>query len=181
MCAASFYETQVQIFDVDREMKEEELVNCIYKQNLEDAGYSEMEVKDRIVPKFRLEKRDADVCNWVLECSSKIREELLERERLYVEYSTCRVKDFLAVPRCFKCQGYGHLVKHCKKLGGDICPHCGVEGHSYRDCPREKEDPICVNCKAAKKDHKHRVGTLKCPIYARAVERRVSSTQYNGK
>lgn len=38
---------KVLIYDVDREIEEEELLQCLFKQNLEDAGYTEKEVKDK--------------------------------------------------------------------------------------------------------------------------------------
>lgn len=98
----------------------------------------------------------------------------------YLDYASCKVRDFLAVPKYFKCQGY--LVKFCKRSGEEICSHCGSEGHNFRDCKVEKDKPCCVQCKMAKKDSDHRVGSMDCPIYVKAVERiRQGSTYYNGK
>lgn len=34
------------MYDMGREMTEKEFMNCLYKQNLEDAGFTEKEVKD---------------------------------------------------------------------------------------------------------------------------------------
>lgn len=117
----------------------------------------------------------------MIECENKIREELLECGRIYLDYNCCNVQDILAVPRCYRCQGYGHLMKRCKKTGDQVWSNCGEEGHNFKDCPNDKEDPKCVQCKTTKKDAEHRVGTMECPIYVRAVERVTNSTYYNGK
>lgn len=129
--------------------------------------------------KFKTGKRDAQVNNWIVECTSRIREELLKRGRIYVEYASCRVVDYLQISRCYQCQAYGHIAKYCKQEGGQVCSHCGEKGHSYRECQRPKEDPVCVNCKVIRKESKHRVGTMDCPLYVKAVERMVSNTHYD--
>lgn len=172
---------RLQVFDVEREISEEEFKQCLYKQNLEDMGFTENEVQEGIRLRFKSGRKDADVCNWVIEVNNRIRVALLEKGRIYIDYACCKVRDILAVPRCYKCQGYGHLVKYCKREGGEICSHCGETGHNYRDCKIDKDRPCCVQCKIAKKDSGHRVGSMDCPIYVKAVERLVGSTHYNGK
>lgn len=171
---------RLQIFDVEKVITEEEFLECLHKQNLEDSGISAEEAKEGVRICYKTGRKDADVGNWVVEVNSKIRTLLLERGRVYIDYASCRVRDFLAVPRCYKCQGYGHLVKHCKKAK-DTCSHCGKEGHNFRECPEDKKDAACAQCLLAKKNANHKVGTMECPIYVRAVERMVGSTHYNGK
>lgn len=168
---------RLQVFDVEKTVTEEEFLECLYKQNLEDMGISAAEAKDEVKIRFKTGRRDSDMANWVVEVSSRIRTVLLEKGRIYIDYNSCRVRDFLAVSRCYRCQGYGHLVKHCKKVK-DTCSHCGREGHNFRDCPDDKKDAACAQCLMAKKDPRHKVGTLECPIYVRAVERMVGSTHY---
>lgn len=170
---------RMQVFDVERGMTESEFHSCLFKQNLEDLGVTEEEVKEGVTLRFKTGRRDAELCNWVVEVSSHIRTLLLDKGRVYLEYASCRVRDFLAVSRCYRCQGYGHLVKYCKSTA-DTCSHCGKSGHNFRDCPDTRQEPVCVHCLTAKKDSKHRVGTMECPIYVRAVERMVGSTHYNG-
>lgn len=159
---------RVQVFDVERTMTEADFVTCLHKQNLEDQGLTEAEVKEGITFRFKTGLRDAELCTWVIEVSSKIRSLLLDKGRIYLEYSSCRVRDYLAVSRCFRCQGYGHLVKYCKRTM-DTCSQCAKEGHNFRDCPEERNEPTCEQCQLAKKEARHRVGTIDCPIHVRAV------------
>lgn len=105
----------------------------------------------------------------------------MKRGRIHLDYANF-VRKFLAVPRCYKCQGYGRLVKYCKKVREQGCLHCGEEGHSFKECARSKEEPVCVTCKAPEKEFRHGMWTMDCPIYVcEGVERMVNTTYYNGK
>ena len=170
----------VQIFDVDMDLTEDELKKCLFKQNLEDAGISERQVREDVKFRFRTGRRNEEVCNWVVECSPKIRDELISRQRIYIDFASCRVSHYLAVARCYMCQEYGHTQKYCTGKGKQICSHCGKEGHAFRDCDNREQAPVCVVCKSAKKPSNHRCGTRECPIYLRALVRKISLTQYNG-
>ena len=168
----------VQIYDVDNDLTEEELKKCLYKQNLEDAGISEKQVRDEVKFRFKTGRRSEDICNWVVECPPKIRDELISRQRIYIDFASCRVADYLAVARCYMCQEYGHTQRFCTGKGKQICSHCGQEGHAFRDCEKREQAPVCVVCKAAKKPANHRCGTRECPIYLRALMRKVAMTNY---
>lgn len=169
---------RMQIFDVERDMTLEDLHEYMYSQNLEDKGVSLDEIKKVVKLCFKTGRRDLPVCNWVIEVSPDIRMALLEEGRVYLDFAACRVVDFLAISRCFKCLGYGHSEKTCKSKGGDVCSHCGKGGHLRKDCPHSKDKPACANCLAAKKPSDHRVGTLECPMYRRLVEQMISITDY---
>lgn len=170
---------RVLIYDVDRDMEEDDVIRCIYQQNLEDHGVTMNEMNKGFRICYRTGRRDNDVVNLVVEVDAKIREILLEAGRVYIDFAACRVVDQLAVTRCFRCQGYGHVKKVCKKAPGDsVCSHCGRAGHEYKECRRSEEKPSCANCLAARKPADHRVGTLDCPMYKRLVQQKISRTSY---
>lgn len=171
---------RMQVFDVDKEVTDEDFIQRLYVQNLEDAGITEKEAREDIKICFKTGKKDTDFTNWVIEVSSKIREQLLKIGRVYLDYSSCKVVDFLLVARCYHCQGYGHMAKYCK-IKDPTCSICAQTGHNYKDCKKPEGTEVCANCTKAKRDAKHMVGTMKCPIYVRAVERLVHSTSYEHK
>lgn len=169
---------RMQIFDVEQDMKMEDFHDFLYTQNLVDKGISLDDINKNVMLCFKTGRRDLPVCNWVIEVTPEMRVALLEEGRVYLDFAACRVVDFLAVARCFKCLAYGHSEKNCKKDGGNVCSHCDKGGHLRKDCHRIDEKPACINCLAAKKPSDHRVGTIDCPMYTRLVEQRISLTDY---
>lgn len=170
---------RVMIYDVDKTTSDEDFLKSLYKQNLEDDGITLEEVIKDVHVRFKTGNREKEVNNWVLECPARIRELLISKKRAYIDFSSCRVVDYLAIPRCYKCQGYGHVVKHCKKTD-DTCSQCGKDGHNYKACT-SKAKPVCINCQRAKKPCEHKVGTKECPMYQKMVERILSNVQYNAE
>jgi hypothetical protein len=67
----------------------------------------------------------------VVEVSPKLRRELINLAKVKVRWSMCRVKDFVAVTRCFKCLGFGHTSKYCQ--GQQKCSYC-AEDHHWKEC-----------------------------------------------
>ena len=155
---------KAMIYDVDKTLPDEEIKDLIYQQNLAEHGVKKEEMAGLKIL-YRVGRRDAETVNLVVELVPKIREILLAAERVYIDYDSCRIVDFYHISRCYRCQGYGHVQKHCKKAGDCVCSHCGRAGHEFMDCPRKGEKPSCVNCLAAKKPSEHKVGTLECPMY----------------
>lgn len=169
---------KVLIYDLDRQLKDEEISEFICSQNLMEHGIDQRQMKDGFKIVYRTGRRDLPTVNIVAEVDPKIREILLASGRVFIDYDSCRVVDYLHVTRCFNCQGYGHSAKYCKKQGPEVCSHCGRAGHGFEKCPRRGEKPSCANCLAAKRPSDHRVGTMECPMYKRMVEQRASQTYY---
>ena len=74
----------------------------------------------------------------------------------------------LLVTRCFRCQGYGHVARHCYKPN-DLCPACS-NSHKFDSYPT-KDQKKCANCRGD-----HGSGFKDCPKYleAKAVVRRAA-------
>ena len=83
--------------------------------------------------------------------------------------------DYLAVARCYRCQAYGHLQRYCTEKTDQICSHCGNSGRSYPDCvKREQARVVCIVRRTAKKSCSHRCRTRACPLYLKALERKIA-------
>lgn len=86
-----------------------------------------------------------------------------------VGFFKCRLRPSIPPPpRCFKCQGYGHIARQCK--GPDLsgtCLRCTSKGHSTAHCT---EDPArCIACDRLGLPPKpHKPGSVQCGARQRA-------------
>ncbi|KAJ8865472.1 hypothetical protein PR048_033784 [Dryococelus australis] len=70
-----------------------------------------------------------------LKCAPALRNLLVKEGRLYVGLRSCRVDEYLAPMRCYKCQRFGHHSVRCKAEK----PTCGFlwnEGHDFNTFPK---------------------------------------------
>lgn len=157
------------LFDIDKGMEEQAVMNEIYEKNLRNRGVAKEEFNDNVSVIFRTGKKDSNLTNYVVRVSGRIRRIMLEAGRVFVRWGSHRVRDFISVTRCFKCQAFGHVQKTCRR-DKVVCGHCAQEDHEFRDCPEKGKSPSCYNCRLRKKPHDHQVTDRKCPEYVRAME-----------
>jgi len=81
----------------------------------------------------------------IAEVNAKTHDVILEEERMKVEWNICkvlyRVKNYIEILRCFKCCGYYHFARNCKKEVA--CGQCAGK-HVSRECKDKTKE--CVNC-----------------------------------
>jgi len=152
----------------------EDLRSEIIALNLKDADTSEVKVV-YVFPS----KENRKSINCILEVPPNIRTILLKKTHVFVNFSACRISDYINVLQCFKCLAFGHLARHCKFIA--LCEHCaGV--HEMKECQLRNEDPICGNCKrwAPQEENKHSaLDSKKCPILNhRRIADRIKSINY---
>ena len=103
---------------------------------------------NRLRPVFKFSNRRAarDRNHWICEVTPELRKNLMERQRLFVDFNSCRVNDHLGIKRWYKWQGLGHVAKKCRQQD-DMCSHCAENGHQRRECPHRQEPPRCAVCR----------------------------------
>ncbi|XP_017794532.1 PREDICTED: uncharacterized protein LOC108576113 [Habropoda laboriosa] len=160
----------VIIYDVDQQMKEDEIRQEIWGKNLKDSALAR-EVYDTLLHfRFSTKNKTPGLVNWVIELPVAVLKELEKRKKLYIGWQVHSVKEFMNVSRCFKCLGFGHSTKKCE-VTQQVCEHCAQAGHLRQDCPASKAAPKCICCTRAKRrstDHSAR--DRNCPEYLRQVE-----------
>ncbi|XP_017765527.1 PREDICTED: uncharacterized protein LOC108554690 [Eufriesea mexicana] len=161
------------IYDIPRELTEKEIRACLRKQNKEKLG--DADVQD-IKFCFRTGRKDSDETYWVVEVSPQIRSKVISG-KFFISWNACKVRDFIAVSRCYKCEGFGHVAKHSRQKH-DTCGHCAETGHDTKACPTKKNNAVCVNCKRSGKKSDHAASSVNCPSYKAALERTVERTVY---
>ncbi|WP_221936046.1 hypothetical protein, partial [Klebsiella pneumoniae] len=71
-------------------------------------------------------KNQAKRNHFVVECSVRVRNWLRKKGRVFIEWESCRIKDYVDIARCYKCQRYGHVAKFCTDAKAS-CAHCSEE------------------------------------------------------
>lgn len=172
---------RIVIIGVPTSMSEADVFSYIYKQNLSDKlNNSTMEsflASTNLSHKSG--KKDAETCNFIIEVSAEVRKALITKDRVFVNWSSCPVRDFTLVTRCYKCQQYGHAAKTCREVVNS-CGHCGVVGHTMEECTKKAEAPKCATCLRFKKPCDHRTGDALCPAKLMAEKRYINSVDYEG-
>ena len=83
--------------------------------------------------------------------------------KVYIGLSSYNVETYTPeVTQCYKCQGFGHIAKHCTHTFIK-CLQCGRIGHKKADC--RARNPRCANCAGP-----HKAWSKICPFYLKEVE-----------
>jgi len=132
----------IQIYDVDRNLAEDEIRDLIKTQNSdlfdanEDVG---------ITPIFKRSPREGPAVGWVCVVKPSTLDKILKLGRLYIGLSKCRVTEKFDITQCFGCCKFGHRQADCwnRKL---VCSYCGDERHKKDVCNSKRYQPYCANC-----------------------------------
>ena len=100
---------------------------------------------------------------------------LLRKGWIKIGYFSYRVRTRIVVPRCFRCQVFGHLKKDCKDEDRSaLCRKCGKPDHTDRDCHARPDDQDCFLCKkrgVAATELAHFPGTGSCVAFRDELEK----------
>lgn len=168
------------IKDVPISMEDNAFLVALYRQNIKD----EMSLKEDDFIKATKIIRNRKLQNgrkWVgIELDPEVRVHLLNtKEKIFIDWASCRFYDDLEVVRCSNCQVHGHVAKYCTEKT-PTCGHC-TEGHITKSCPnKDNQDfkPKCASCKRFKKPYDHPCGASDCPTYKLKLEQLVLNTNY---
>jgi hypothetical protein len=167
---------KVIIYDIPADLSNNKLVEDMYNKNFTLAMSKEEFIKG-CKPIFKLGPKEGDFVHWVFECEPGIRKILINRHRVYVDLTSCRINDYIVAQRCYKCQCFGHITKYCKSKE-DVCGHCAAPGHNIKACPNLEKPPTCSNCKKINKPSNHKVQSTECPCYGKALQQIIERTNY---
>lgn len=170
---------KIILLGVPSNTSEKDVFECLFEQNISDK-YSDVS-REQFLSSVKLShksgKKDSPYCNFIIELPADLRKLLIDQERVFINWTSCPVRDFTLVTRCYKCQQYGHSAKYCRDPA-PTCGHCGIVGHIIKDCPKSQEPQECATCKRFNKPSQHRTGDVQCPARKSAEARYHSSIDY---
>jgi len=94
----------------------------------------------------------------------------LEKGKIRLGWTWCRVSPKLTPKRCFKCMEFNHIAGNCRVQEdcSICCYNCSAKEHQARGC---KAKDCCMLCKRKKeKDCDHPKMSGKCPYFRRAMQ-----------
>ena len=162
------------IYGVHSEMSGEEIVEKLIQQNIKDETLLEEAMRET-KPKFRTGPRKQERDHIVLETTNKIRLYLVGKSKIFINFERFAIKDFLSIPKCYRCITYGHVEKHCR-APKQLCKYCGKDSHKFEACPDSSKD-YCVPCMRSKRECKA-MNEDECPSYKAAKDRAISRINY---
>lgn len=162
------------LYDVPKEIQQHELGEVVYMQN-EVLDIKEGTFMEGFKPKFKMGPRNKNTVHHVIEVSPQVREMMIRSGRVHIDFTSVKVKDYLNIPKCFKCQDLGHIGKFCRSAVA-VCAHCGGEGHTKNECGKLNLEEVCVPCK--KRDKRCTKKGKECGTYKMMEEREKNRTDY---
>lgn len=97
---------------------------------------------------------------------------LLTAQHIKVGWVSCRVRERVQVPRCFRCLNYGHHANTCK--GPDrsrLCFKCMKGDHKAKQCSSPEHCALCAEMNTGLDGSDHAAGSRKCGVYRGVLER----------
>ncbi|KYB29499.1 hypothetical protein TcasGA2_TC032967 [Tribolium castaneum] len=152
------------ITGIDKETTEEEVRLAIQQHYTEKTACPE----DTQVRSFHSNERTNKQTATVLVPETEALH-LLQKRKVIIGWTMCRIVEKLRPERCHRCLKYGHRAKECKEKAGENntekggrCLKCGRWGHHAKACQNE---PHCYECE----QQGHRADSMACPKMAHAM------------
>ncbi|CAH0702189.1 unnamed protein product [Spodoptera exigua] len=172
---------RIAVIGVPVALTEKEVFDCIFEQNITDKlpNITRESFLETIKLSHKSGKMNLSNSNYVLEVHASIRRALINQGRIFINWTSCPVRDFTIVTRCFNCQQFGHAAKFCREAIA-TCNHCGETGHSFKDCSNKSSPSQCATCKRFKRKCDHPTGDMSCPARKYAEDYYINSIDYEG-
>lgn len=168
---------RIIIYDIPRDYDQEQLKVDIYQQNLKDLGIEDEIFRDSFQLLFKTGPWNDESCHWVCSVKPPLFSTFVGNRRIYLGWLSYKLKEYIAVTRCYRCQKYGHLSKDCQALE-EVCGHCAGLGHDYSGCADRDKPAVCVNCQKGRMLHNHDINSTKCESYLAEKKRQIQQTDY---
>lgn len=165
---------RMQILDIPENETADNIKRDLQKQNLPTTV-----PKEFIGKMFKFGKKNGSTTSWIVELHPAARSHFVKIGRIFTEWRSHTIRDFLLVSRCYHCQRFGHIAKYCKSP--KQCGFCASTEHEGKDCKSKtnKGAHKCANClRSGAKDSNHHAASEVCPILKHRMQEQLDATMY---
>lgn len=113
----------------------------------------------------------------VVEVLPRVFSRLMEKGKLHVGLTSCRLTETLDVPTCCKCSSLGHLTMRCE-AALVICSNCAEECDTSACTLAEHGNYVCNECRKWRRPCNHYFGASSCTSISAWIERMRNRTDY---
>lgn len=116
----------------------------------------------------------------VIETDHNTFTKIMAKQKLMIQWDSCKVYENINPKRCFKCNKFGHYAKDCEQ-SDFTCPKC-CGNHSVKEC--NSNEIICANCVEANKTRNlglptnHFAWSMNCPVMQRRLKNVKKNIRY---
>lgn len=159
---------EIKITNVISDIAEHnDLEDAIRKQN-----YWAEELNFKITDTYTVPAQYGPYRNLIIQTNLIDQKKFLERKKVVLGLSSCRIHEHANIISCQKCQRYGHFKRNCSYQ--IICRRCG-EDHELKDCTVPERNAKCANCVRANKNGgnfstKHRTTDERCGVRKQRID-----------
>lgn len=127
--------------------------------------------------------RDSKCRNVTFQLEPNSWQSVLNEGYINIAWHPLRVKNFISIVRCYKCQAFGHNSKKCSATK-PICSWCSGF-HDVSQCISTNQNGQCINCERSKADGNNNINTehpansSNCNIFKAYKLRIINNIAYN--
>ena len=161
---------RVVLSEVPKSYSEEQLIGSIAR---------ELNCESSLLFIRKLSKVPFTFATYSLFLPELLASDLLNKERLYLDFHTIFVRRYVRIIRCFKCNCFGHILQDCKF--DTSCTRCS-QGHNVKKC--SSKDLFCINCKSLDEDgvdFSHSADSSTCMVYRRLLMQQIELPSFARK
>lgn len=164
---------------VESDLTKEEILNEIKSKNEALVNQCSGTFDDQFKITGSKSCRNSKRQNVFVQVSPNMFRSCMKQGKLTIGWTIHAVYEQVRILRCFRCNGYDHILKDCK-MKHDMCVHCGGK-HKVKECKGSMDCSNCRNLLIHISKRGHPANDIKCPIYLRKLQQLKSNINYGSK